>query len=115
MTRDELRAALAALSSPPPVKVESHGKAFFVRTLTAYDSDQIRVFAERYRDTEDGCSTGRILAQLLCDPAGELLFDPESLADVLMLSKLEPGLRDELMAAARRINSLPDEGEPGNG
>ena len=111
MTRDELRAALAALSSPPPAKVESRGQTFYVRVLTAHDASLMQQAAERHKDARDGCDSGRSLAYLLCDADGATIFDADSADDVLMLSRLHPEVRETLFEAANKANGI----DAGNG
>lgn len=111
MSRDALRAALAALSNPAPVQVEVRGQTFWVRVLTAHDADLMRQAAERHKDSKDGCDSGRSLAYLLCDADGATIFDADSADDVLMLSRLHPEVRESLFEAANKANGI----DAGNG
>lgn len=100
MTRDELIASILAKSGPKPIPVEGLG---FVRVMTAYDADQLRKKTEANKK-DDGCDTGRLLACLLCDEDGGLLFDVADAEAVLMLSKLPQDLQVACIDASRKSN-----------
>jgi len=109
MSRDALIASILSASSPKPVKVDADGIGpVFVRVMTAYDADDARkTLAELKAD--DGCETGRLLACLLCDEGGALLFDARNAETVLKLSKLPPGVSTKVLTAANSANGA----EPG--
>lgn len=100
MNRDALIAKILSASSPKPVKVEADGIGpVYVRVMTAYDADAARKqLAELKKD--DGCETGRLLAVLLCDEEGALLFDVNKPDIVLKLAKLPPGVSAKVLNAA---------------
>lgn len=100
MTRDELIASIIARSGPKPRAVEGLG---FVRVMTAYDADQLRRKTDANKK-DDGCDTGRLLACLLCDEDGSLLFDVGNAEDVLMLSKLPQDEQVAYIEASRKSN-----------
>lgn len=99
-TREELIASILAKSNPKPVPVEGFG---FVRVMTAYDADQLRKKTEALKK-DDGCDTGRLLACLLCDETGALLFDAADAEAVLSLSKLPQDVALSCMEASRKAN-----------
>lgn len=111
MSRDALIASILAASSPKPVQVEVDGIGpMFVRVMTAFDADYTRKqLAELKKD--DGCETGRLLACLLCDEGGTLLFDVANSEVVLKLSKLPPGVSTKVLNAANSANGA-DPGKP---
>ena len=106
MTRDDLIADILQESSPPPITVEHNGRKRFVRVMTAYDADQTRKKLEAVQK-EDGCETGRVLAMLLCDQEGKLLFDVTDADAVLKLSKLPPDTQMALLNASKKSNEAP--------
>jgi hypothetical protein len=99
MTRDELIASILSKSGPPPIKVEGG----FVRVMTAYDADQTRKKLEALKK-DDGCETGRLLACLLCDEEGSLLFDVSDAEQVLKLAKLPPDMQMTFLNASKQTN-----------
>lgn len=106
MDRDALKAAILALSSPPPVKcaIDSLGDVY-VRKMTAYDSSELRKKLEKH-DAADSCETGRYLASILCDESGSPLFDVEDKDTVLKLAKLEPNISAAVLKASNAANSF---------
>ena len=103
MTRDELIASILARSSPKPLAVDGLG---FVRVMTAYDADQTRRKLEAMKK-EDGCETGRVLACLLCDEEGTLLFDVADAESVLKLAKLPPDVQMAFLNASKGTTEVP--------
>lgn len=104
MNRDELIAAIRGASSPKPAPVAVPGiGAAFVRVMTAFDASQTKKTLEALK-ADDGCETGRLLACLLTDEAGELLFDVRNAEDVLMLAKLPPAAQHAVMNASNQAN-----------
>lgn len=99
-TREELIASILAKSGPKPLAVEGLG---FVKVMTAYDADQMRRKTEPLKK-DDGCETGRLLACLLCDADGVLLFDPADAEAVLKLSKLPQEIALAVIDASRKGN-----------
>jgi hypothetical protein len=109
MSRDALIASILSASSPKPVRLEADGiGSVFVRVMTAFDADYARKQLAEHKK-EDGCETGRLLACLLCDENGELLFDVANPETVLKLSKLPPGVSTKVLTAANSANGA----EPG--
>jgi hypothetical protein len=109
MSRDTLIASILSASSPKPVKVEADGIGpVFVRVMTAFDADYTRKQLADLK-AEDGCETGRLLACLLVDEDGTLLFDVTNAETVLKLSKLPPGVSTKVLNAANAANGA----EPG--
>lgn len=108
-----MRAALIAASRPAPVAVVlPDGSTYHVRTLTAFDSQRTQAVLEANKDAADGMTTGRVLAMVLCDASGELLFDVNSLADVLALSTMSPEFMRAIFAAHNKANGAsPAEAE----
>jgi hypothetical protein len=106
MTRDDLIALILKRSSPKPIPVEYDGQAGFVRVMTAYDADATKKKLEAVK-RDDGCETGRLLAMLLCDEEGGLLFDVSDAEAVLALAKLDPGLQMAYLNASRKSNEAP--------
>jgi hypothetical protein len=105
MNRDQLIAAIRGASSPKPapVPVPGIGDAF-VRIMTAYDAAQTKKTLEAMK-ADDGCETGRLLACLLTDESGELLFDVKNAEDVLMLAKLPPAAQHAVLNASNQANA----------
>jgi hypothetical protein len=103
MTRDELIASILAKSGPKPLAVDGLG---FVRIMTAYDADQTRKKLEALKK-DDGCETGRLLAMLLCDEDGALLFDASDAEAVLKLAKLPPELQMAALGAGKEAAAGP--------
>ena len=99
-TRDQLIKSILAKSNPKPVPVEGFG---FVKVMTAYDADQMRKKTESLKK-DDGCETGRLLACLLCDAEGVLLFDAADADSVLKLSKLPQDVAMACIEASRKAN-----------
>lgn len=99
MSRDELIASLLGKSSPKPAATIIDGTTYYVRVMTAYDADRTRKQLEGLKK-DDGCETGRLLAVVLCDESGVLLFDVNDAEAVLALSKLPPRLQTRLITAA---------------
>jgi len=105
MNRDQLIASILKASSPKPIRLEvdSIGPVF-VRVMTAYDADMARKSLDANKK-EDGCEMGRLLASMLCDDKGELLFDSANSDSVLKLSKLPPKAQTAILHAANQANS----------
>jgi hypothetical protein len=104
MSRDKLIASILGASSPKPVKVKVDGAGdVFVRVMTAFDADTTRKKLDAHKK-EDGCETGRLLAMLLCDADGTLLFDIADAETVLKLAKLPPSVSTAVMGAANEAN-----------
>ena len=104
MSRDALIASILSASSPKPVSVEVDGIGkVFVRVMTAFDADQTRKQLADLKK-EDGCETGRLLACLLCDEGGTLLFDVANAEVMLKLSKIPPGVSTKVLNAANAAN-----------
>lgn len=106
MTRDDLIASILGRSSPKPIPVEYDGQAGFVRVMTAYDADLTKKKLEAVKK-DDGCETGRLLAMLLCDEEGNLLFDVNDADAVLKLAKLPPDFQVAFLGASRKSNEAP--------
>jgi hypothetical protein len=106
MTRDELIASILGASSPKPQEVEVSGLgAVYVRVMTAFDADQTRKQLEALKK-DDGCETGRLLACILTDESGSLLFDVGDSESVLKLAKLPPAMQTTVIEAANRANGV---------
>jgi len=109
MSRDALISAILSASSPKPVRIEADGIGpVFVRVMTAYDADFTRKQLASVK-ADDGCETGRLLACLLCDDVGTLLFDVMDQDVVTQLSKLPPAVSAKVLNAANSANGA----EPG--
>lgn len=106
MSRDDLIASILKRSSPKPIPVEYDGQAGFVRVMTAYDADLTKKKLEAVKQ-DDGCETGRLLAMLLCDEEGTLLFDVTDADAVLKLAKLPPDLQMAFLNASKKSNEAP--------
>ena len=104
MSRDALIASILSASNPKPVRVEADGIGpVYVRVMTAYDADYARKKLAELK-ADDGCETGRLLACLLCDEGGTLLFDVTNTETVLQLSKLPPTVSTKVLNAANSAN-----------
>jgi hypothetical protein len=104
MSRDELIARITAASSPKPVKVQIDGLGeVFVRVMTAWDSHHMRKQLAAL-EADDGCEEGRLLACLLCDEGGTLLFDVNNAESVLMLAKIKQSSQARALKAASAAN-----------
>ena len=105
MNRDQLIASILKASSPKPIRLEvdSIGPVF-VRVMTAYDADITRKSLDATKK-DDGCDIGRLLASMLCDEKGDLLFAATEADTVLKLSKLPPKAQTAILNAANQANS----------
>lgn len=100
MSRADLVELFRAASNPKPRAVNVPGLGdVYIRTMTAYDADQMRRKLETL-PKDDGCNVGRTLAFVLCDEDGESLFDAAAQADAELLSRLPQGVAAALMRAA---------------
>ncbi|KQV85432.1 hypothetical protein [Rhizobacter sp. Root1221] len=113
LDRMSLRAAVAAATNPPPVKVEIPGLGeVFVAVQTIYTASQNRKRLDALRK-DDGLDVGRSLSMVLCDEAGAMLFDIDSEADAHTLSSLTPDVVRRIYEAANKANG-PKAGDEGN-
>ena len=99
-SREQLIKTILSKSNPKPIAVDGIG---FVRVMTAFDADQMRKKTESLKK-DDGCDTGRLLACLLCDAEGVLLFDAADSEAVLKLSKLPQDIAMSCIEASRKAN-----------
>ena len=104
MSRDDLIAAISKASAPKPVSIEVDGMGtVYLRVMTAYDAEALRKQMEAAKK-DDGCETGRLLAGLLCDEDGKLLFDIDNAEQVLMLAKLPSTMQTAMINAGSKAN-----------
>jgi hypothetical protein len=104
ISRDDLIAAISKASSPKPLQLDVAGIGpVYVKLMTAFDADQTKKKLE-VNKKDDGCDVGRLLAAMLCDEEGALLFDSGNAEQVLMLSKLPPGAQGSILNAANEAN-----------
>lgn len=105
MKREELIERILGASNPAPNQIEVEGLgAVYTRVMTAHAAELMR----KKLDTlpkDDGCYVGRMLAFVLCDEAGELLFDAADAETALKLSKLPPRAQQKVMQAANEATS----------
>jgi hypothetical protein len=104
MNRDELISLVLSASSPKPVPVQINGTGeLYVRVMTAYDAAQTQKKLEELKKDDD-CSTGRLIAFMLCDEDGVLLFDAADQDTALKLSKLKPDVQLAIINAGNQAN-----------
>ena len=106
MIRADLIEAMQATASLPPKPVEVPGwGTVYVRAITV---DEIE---EQTADTQPSQNKRRIargVARVLCNAAGERMFDPGSEDDVALISR-------QPWTLLRRVLAVADEGPAGNG
>src|SRR5262245_47700233 len=104
MKRDELIALITKASNPKPVKVDAEGLGtVYARVMTAYDADAMRKKLETL-PKDDGCQIGRLLAFVLCDESGALLFNAEDQESAMMLSRLPQNAQGAILRAGSDAN-----------
>jgi hypothetical protein len=104
MDAEKLRQTILSRVNPPPVGLEVEGMGqVFVCVQTAYAASQTRAVLEKFGNA-DHLRDGRTLARILCDAAGELLFDAENDEHALALSKLDPAVSAAIFEAAANAN-----------
>lgn len=97
--RDELRAKILATASPKPVPVNvPEWGDVFVRPLLV---GEIEAMAS---DADPKLQTARGIARMLCDEAGELLFDPTSAEDLFAINRLRASSLNRIHAAMEEVN-----------
>lgn len=106
MSPADVKAAIAAASAPPPHAVEVPGLGtVHVRVLTPFSSAQSRRLLKSF-DAEDDLHTGRVLALVLCDEQGELLYDPANAEDAATLARLPAPMSEAIFNAHRQANGV---------
>ena len=106
MNRSDLIAAMQATASLPPKPVDVPGwGTVYVRAITVGEVE------EQTGDTQASQDKRRIargVARVLCNEAGERMFDPASEDDVGLIAR-------QPWTLLRRVLAVADEGQAGNG
>lgn len=102
MNRAELIALFKSQSNPKPRTLDVDGfGTVYVKTMTAFDAAVMRKGLD---GKDDEANFGRMLAFVLCDEEGSLLFDATNQEDILMLSKLPQAAQAAIMRGANEAN-----------
>jgi len=97
MTRDDLIAAMKATASAPPKKFNVKGWGdIYLKPLTVEQCDLQQ--QETEVEGKDRLRFARGAARLICDKAGNLLFDPENAEDLELLAKQPWDLLKQVIA-----------------
>lgn len=119
MDKDAIRAAVRAASGPAPVARHIKGLGdVFISVQTAYTADLTRARLQKAGADDDGLSSGRAIASILCDASGAPAFDIDSADDLRLLSNLPMSVISDIFRATNEVNApqLEPEGDAaGNG
>jgi len=106
--RDALLAAWAAEDAEPPTAVNVEGwPTIYVRSVTTAEVDAAQ--AVNGVEWKKNAPLSGAAAVIICDAEGNRLFDPNSEADVKLISKRDWAKLSRVLAAAR----LTEGDEPG--
>lgn len=100
MNKAELRAKILATANPKPVPVDvPEWGGVFVRPLLVGEIESIGT------DVDPKLRTARLVARMLCDANGELLFDASSAEDLFAINTLRASSLDRIHAAMEEVNA----------
>lgn len=100
MTRDELRAKILATASPKPVPVNvPEWGDVYVKPLLVGEIESMST------DIDPKLQTARGVARMLCNEAGELLFDVNSPDDLFAINRLRASSLSKIHAAMDQVNA----------
>lgn len=104
MDRATLIAAMeaAAVAKPVPVEVPAWGGTLHVRRLSVADMEEASS-AERPKDKRN---LSRAAARVLCDEAGQRLFDPSNEADIDLIARQPWAVLQQILDASDKANGL---------
>jgi hypothetical protein len=101
MDRAKLIAAMEAAATVKPKAVQAFGETVYVRALTVAEVEEQTADAEAKKDK---ARIARGVARVLCDESGTRLFDPDSAADVALISKQPWAALRTILAASNVVN-----------
>ena len=99
MTRDELRAKILATASPKPVRVDvPEWGDVYVKPLLVGEIESMS------SDADPKLQAARGVARMLCNEAGELLFDASSPDDLFAINRLRASSLSRIHEAMEEMN-----------
>jgi len=103
-TREELRAKILATASPKPVPVNvPEWGDVYVKPLLVGEIEAMSA------DMDPKLQTARGVARMLCNEAGELLFDANSAEDLFAINRLRASSLNRIHAAMDELNATGKE------
>lgn len=104
MNKADLRARILATADPKPTSIEVDGwGTVYVKPLTVGDIESFSV------DTDPALKAARSIARVLCDEAGELIFDPQSAEDLFAINRLPLSAISVINGAVEKMNASTEE------
>ena len=100
MNKAQLRERILATANPKPTPIEVEGwGTVYVKPLTVGDIESFN------DDTDPALKAARSIARVLCDEAGELLFDPSSPEDLFAINRLPLNSISVINGAVEKMNA----------
>lgn len=112
MSADDIRARIEAARNPKPVAIDVPGVGeVFARVATAKQAAETRALSEEFdaEDQRNGTKAARVAAQMLCDEAGALLYDPRNAEHIAALMDLGDQVVGTILTKCRDANYPPIE------